>query len=71
VLAGTLANRPEEEAWENTLWMACAEWASFEPRLGQSKIHREVVWIPDEFGHIFEDGTIEQTYHVLRSSGRG
>jgi hypothetical protein len=31
ILAGTLVNRPEEEAWEDTLWTACAEWASFEP----------------------------------------
>jgi hypothetical protein len=54
VLAGTLANRSVEEAWEDTMWTACAEWASFGPVLGQSKIHREILWAPDEFTHIFE-----------------
>jgi hypothetical protein len=35
VLAGTVVDRPEEEVWEDTLWTACAEWASFEPVLGR------------------------------------
>jgi hypothetical protein len=62
ILAGTLANRREEEAWEDTLWTACAEWASFEPVLGQHKIHQEILWIPDEFTHIFEGGTFDQEF---------
>jgi hypothetical protein len=60
ILARTLANRPEEEAWEDTLWTACAEWASFEPVLGQPKTHCETLWAPDEFTHIFEVETFGQ-----------
>jgi hypothetical protein len=26
VLAGTVVDRPEEEAWEDTMWTACAAW---------------------------------------------
>jgi hypothetical protein len=33
VLAGTLANRPKEEIEDDVLWLACAEWANFEPVL--------------------------------------
>jgi hypothetical protein len=62
VLAGTVANRPEEEAWEDTLWTACAEWANFAPVLGKPKIHREALWAPDEFGHIFAGDTFESEY---------
>jgi hypothetical protein len=53
VLAGTLVDRPEEEIWEDAMWTACAAWATFEPILGQPKIHQETLWTPDEFGHIF------------------
>jgi hypothetical protein len=60
ILAGTAANRPEEEAWDDTLWTACAEWANFMPKLGQSKIHVENLWTPNEFTHIFEQGKYEQ-----------
>jgi hypothetical protein len=28
--------------------------------LGQKKIHRETLWAPDEFTHIFEDGMFDQ-----------
>jgi hypothetical protein len=42
--------------------MACAEWASFEPVLGQLKIHHETLWAPDEFTHIFEDGAFDEQY---------
>jgi hypothetical protein len=59
VLAGTVANRPEEEAWEDAMWTACAEWASSEPVFGRLKIHRETLWSPDEFGHIFAGDTFE------------
>jgi hypothetical protein len=62
ILAGTLANRPEGEAWEDALWTASAELANFEPVLGQNKIHREKLWTPDEFAHIFEDETYSQEY---------
>jgi hypothetical protein len=62
VLAGTVANRPEEEAWEDTLWTACAEWASFEPMIGRPKIHWQTLWAPDEFTHMFEDGVFDQQY---------
>jgi hypothetical protein len=62
ILAGTVSKRPKDEAWEDTLWTACAEWASFMPRLGQPKIHQENPWTPDEFKHIFEEGTFEQVF---------
>jgi hypothetical protein len=62
VLAGTVVDRPEEEAWEDTMWTACAEWASFEPVLGRQKYHRETLWAPDEFGHIFAGDTFEAEY---------
>jgi hypothetical protein len=61
-LAGTVANRPKEEAWEDTMWKACAEWASFEPVLGQPKIHKETLFAPDEFTHMFDDGMFDQMY---------
>jgi hypothetical protein len=53
ILAGTLSNRPGEDE----LWTASAEWANFEPVLGQLKIHQERLWTPEEFAHIFEDET--------------
>jgi hypothetical protein len=49
ILAGTVVNRSEEEAWEDSLWTACAEWASFMPALGQPEIHHETLWTPDDF----------------------
>jgi hypothetical protein len=61
ILAGTVANRPVDEAWDDRLWTACAEWVSFMPRLGQPKIHVERLGTPDEFAHIFEAGTYERT----------
>jgi hypothetical protein len=64
VLAGTVVDRPEEEAWEDTMWTACAEWANFEAVLGRQKFHRETLWAPDEFGHIFAGDTFEAEYAV-------
>jgi hypothetical protein len=63
-LAGTVVDRPEEEVWEDAMWMAVAEWASFEPKLGQPKIHQETLWAPDEFTHIFAGDTFEAGYAV-------
>jgi hypothetical protein len=62
ILAGTVAEHPEEEAWEDAMWTACAEWASFEPVLGRPKIHKETLLAPDEFGHIFAGNTFEAKY---------
>jgi hypothetical protein len=62
ILAGMVANRPEEETWGDTLWTACAELASLEPILGQSLRHVERPWTPDEFKHIFEGGTFDQEF---------
>jgi hypothetical protein len=62
VLAGTVVDRPEEEAWEDTMWTACAEWANFEPVLGRQKYHRETLLAPDQFGHIFAGDTFEAEY---------
>jgi hypothetical protein len=50
VLAGTVLGTDD-----GAMWTACAEWASFEPVLGQPKIHVEKLWTPDEFAHIFEE----------------
>jgi hypothetical protein len=62
VLAGTVADRPEDEALNDVIWTACAEWANFQPVLGQSRIHQEKLWTRYEFTHVFEEGTIAQTY---------
>jgi hypothetical protein len=62
IMAGTVANRPEDEAWEDTPWTACAECATFGPKIGQPKIHHETLWTPDEFTHIFEGSTFDQEY---------
>jgi hypothetical protein len=62
VLAGTVVNRPEEEILEDTTWKVCAEWANFEPVLGQPRIHRETLWEPDESTHIFEGSTFDKEY---------
>jgi hypothetical protein len=62
VLAGTLVDRPEDEAWEDAMWTACEAWANFEPVLGQPKIHRETLWTPDEFGYIFAGDTYAAEY---------
>jgi hypothetical protein len=48
VLAGTVSGTDKD-----AMWTACAEWANFEPVLGQVKIHNEKLWTPDEFLHIF------------------
>jgi hypothetical protein len=37
VLTGTVSGRPEEEASEDAMWTACAEWANFEPIVRQPK----------------------------------
>jgi hypothetical protein len=47
ILAGIVAEHSEEEALEDAMWTAVAEWASFEPTLGKPKIHRETLWAPD------------------------
>jgi hypothetical protein len=44
------------------MWTAYAEWANFEPVLGRQKHHRETLWAPDEFGHIFAGDTFEAEY---------
>jgi hypothetical protein len=44
------------------LFTAYAEWANFEPVPGREKVHREVLWTPDEFTHVFEDGMFDQAY---------
>jgi hypothetical protein len=44
------------------MWMACAAWATFEPILGQPKIHRETLWTPAEFTHIFSGDTYAEEY---------
>jgi hypothetical protein len=49
-LAGTVVGSDEE-----AIWTACAEWANFEPVVGQPKIHVEHLWTPDEFGFVFEE----------------
>jgi hypothetical protein len=65
ILAGTVANRPAEEAWEDALWTACAERASSRLVLGQpEKIHVEKLWTPDEFAHMFEEGMYEQQFGI-------
>jgi hypothetical protein len=37
LLAGTVSGRPEDEVVEDALWIACAEWANFEPVVGKLK----------------------------------
>jgi hypothetical protein len=71
VLAGTLVDRPEEEIWEDTMWMACAAWATFEPILGQPKIHQETLWTPDEFGHIFAGDSFAEQYQAASEFRKG
>jgi hypothetical protein len=55
ILAGTVANRPDEEAWEDALWIACAKWACFEPVLGQPKVHQEKLWTAADFTGVFQE----------------
>jgi hypothetical protein len=64
VLAGIVAERPEEEAWEDAMWIAVAEWANFEPKLGQPKIHQETLRAPHEFTHIFAGDTYQAEYEA-------
>jgi hypothetical protein len=54
VLSGTVSGRPAEEALEDVLWTACAEWASFQPRLGEPKIHKETFSFTEACTHFFE-----------------
>jgi hypothetical protein len=61
-LAGTVADRPEDEALNDVIWTACAEWANFQPVLGQSKIHQEKLWTPDEFAHVFQEDIFAQIH---------
>jgi hypothetical protein len=64
ILAGSIAEHAEEDALEDAMWTAVAEWASFEPTLGKPKIHRETLWAPDEFGNIFAGDTFQAEYAV-------
>jgi hypothetical protein len=54
VLSGTVSGRPAEEASEDALWTACAEWASFQPRLGRCKTHKEAFYFTEECTHFFD-----------------
>jgi hypothetical protein len=53
-LSGTVSGRPAEEALEDVLWTACAEWASFQPRLGECKTHKEMFYFTEECTHFFD-----------------
>jgi hypothetical protein len=53
MLAGTVVGRPIEEAEEDAFWMACAEWANFEPVVGQ-KVHQETCFFTELGSHFFE-----------------
>jgi uncharacterized cupin superfamily protein len=53
------------------MWMACVAWATFEPVLGQPKIHRETLWRPDEFTHIFSGETYAEEYQRASEFRKG
>jgi hypothetical protein len=63
VLTGTIPGRPEEEALEDAMWTACAEWANFEPVVWQPKTHVESFLFTEDCTHFFEGN--EQTLHDL------
>jgi hypothetical protein len=46
------------------MWIAVAEWANFEPKLGRPKTHCETLWAPDEFTHIFAGDTYQAEYEA-------
>jgi hypothetical protein len=54
VLSGTVSGRPADEALEDVLWTACAEWASFLPRLGECKTHKETFYFTEDCTHFFD-----------------
>jgi hypothetical protein len=54
VLSGTVLGMPAEDALEDILWTACAEWASFQPRLGEPGIHKEAFYFTEDCTHFFE-----------------
>jgi hypothetical protein len=58
MLAGTVSGRPEEEIEEDALWVACAEWANFEPVVGKPKIHKETFHFSEACTHFFERGDL-------------
>jgi hypothetical protein len=63
VLTGTGSGRPEEEAEEDAMWTACAEWANFEPQVARPKTHKEVLLFMEGCTHFFEGN--EQILHDL------
>jgi hypothetical protein len=54
VLSGMVSGRPAEEALEDVLWTACAEWASSQPRLGECKTQKETFHFAEDCTHFFE-----------------
>jgi hypothetical protein len=53
-LAGTVADRPVDEAEDDALCIACAEWANFEPVVGKPKVHQETCFFTEYCTHFFE-----------------
>jgi hypothetical protein len=55
VLTGVVSGRPAEEALEDAMWKACAEWASFQPARGAEKEHEEHAYGMYGCTHCFKD----------------
>jgi hypothetical protein len=55
ILAGTVLRRPEDEIVEVSLWVACVEWANFEPVVGQPEVHKEMFYFPEICTHFFDE----------------
>jgi hypothetical protein len=68
VLTGVDSGRPAEEALEDAIWKACAEWASFQPIPGAAKEHVEQVLGMDSCTFCFEDQFQIGSEYYLRSS---
>jgi hypothetical protein len=54
LLARTVSGKPEDEAVEDALWIACAEWANFELVVGKPKVHQETCFFTEYFTHFSE-----------------